>query len=435
MLTRTVGTNLPRWDLAAEAIAVRIRWLGLILGYVYVNFGTESPDRLALNWILSIGLIYTTVDTVFSWQERVFLGRYPIAISIMEAIFISMLAYFDGDLEGPFRFYYLLSLICCAIRHPRSITVATCGLDCISYITLACFIPHPSNSRFPVIWMIALLGWVTWAASAMAKLWRTLGEHLSELNEVLLEQQAHLESRIAEGTRELQETQAQLMHQDKMAGFGLLAAGIAHEVGNPLTGISTVVQMLERRDCDQYTREKLGLVDGQLSRIQKILRELIDFSRPANPDRSWFTVHDMTDQAMQIAKYYRGIKSRTMKFDVPLDLPHLHGVKDQLVQVVFNLLLNAIDATSKGGTVQLTARSSGNEVILSVQDDGVGIPANVQSRVFEPYFTNKKQGTGLGLFVSRKIITEHCGTIRFLSQTGVGTTFEVHLPAATTVLS
>src|SRR6185503_9941196 len=102
-------------------------------------------------------------------------------------------------------------------------------------------------------------------------------ERMLSLNSALREHQAKLESRIDDRTRELQETQAQLMHQDKMAGFGLLAAGIAHEVGNPLTSISTLVQMLQRRDCDAYIHEKLGLVNGQLSRIQGTLRELMNF--------------------------------------------------------------------------------------------------------------------------------------------------------------
>src|SRR5207253_8169789 len=133
---------------------------------------------------------------------------------------------------------------------------------------------------------VVVLVWVTWAAGAMARMLRRAGAELGALNAALRENQALLETRITERTRELEESQAQVLHQEKMAAFGLLAAGIAHEVGNPLTSISSLVQMLQRRDCGDYAREKLSLVSGQLQRIQTTLRELINFSRPASSERT-----------------------------------------------------------------------------------------------------------------------------------------------------
>jgi two-component system, NtrC family, sensor kinase len=277
--------------------------------------------------------------------------------------------------------------------------------------------------------MIVIMGWVTWASSSLGQLLRRVGERMVSLNAALREHQAKLESRIDDRTRELQETQAQLMHQDKMAGFGLLAAGIAHEVGNPLMSISTIVQVLERRNPDDYTREKLALVGGQLARIQGIVRELTTFSRPASHERSRFAIHEIVDEALNIAKYYKGTKTRTITADVPRDLPVLYGVKDQLVQVVFNLVLNAIDATQKGGRIEVTAARVGDGVEVAVRDDGSGIDPAHRSRVFQPYFTTKKQGTGLGLFVTRKIVSEHGGTVEFESAPGQGTTFRIRLPA------
>src|SRR5207248_4952964 len=132
---------------------------------------------------------------------------------------------------------------------------------------------------------LVILGWVTWASNALARLLKGVGDHLGRLNDALQKSQAELEARVAERTRELNEAQARLLHQEKMAAFGLLAAGIAHEVGNPLTSISTIVQVLGRHDQDHYTREKLELVADQLRRIQGILRELVNFSRPASTER------------------------------------------------------------------------------------------------------------------------------------------------------
>src|SRR5439155_7181043 len=164
---------------------------------------------------------------------------------------------------------------------------------------------------------LVVLGWVTWASDAMALLLKHVGEHLARLNEALRENQAQLEARIAERTSQLQEAQAHVLHQEKMAALGLLAAGIAHEVGNPLTSISSLVQMLQRRDCDSYTHEKLALVSGQLQRLQTTLRELVNFSRPASTERDRLSLPDVLEEALSIAKYYNRTKARVLELRLP----------------------------------------------------------------------------------------------------------------------
>ena len=418
----------PGWELAAEAIAVKIRWFGLVVGGLLANFGPLAPDRAALNAILLLGFAFTATDTLFFARGRVFLKDYPLVISAMEALFIGLLCHFQSGPDSAFRFYYLLSLVCCAIRYSARTTFATCGLDGLSYGLL--FAAQPADRRDPWLFllMLVVLAWVTWAAGAMARLLKRGGEDLRELNRRLRENQALLETRIAERTRELQASQAQVLHQEKMAAFGLLAAGIAHEVGNPLTSISAVVQVLERRDHDAYTRDKLAQVSGQLVRIQATLRELVLFSRPASDQRGRVAIRDVVDEALGIAKYYKGGKNRQISGTVPAGLPPLVGVRDQLVQVVFNLVLNAIDATGKGGRIEVAAEAAGGRVVLTVRDDGVGIPGDVRDRLFRPYFTTKKHGTGLGLFVIRKIVEEHGGSVAVESEPGRGTTFRVELP-------
>jgi two-component system NtrC family sensor kinase len=418
-----------RWELAAEAIAVKIRWFGLVVGFLLVNYGSQSPDTRLLNAILLLGVAFTAVDTLFFLRGRVFLRDYPLLISAMEALFIGLLCHFESGPDSPFRFYYLLSLICCAMRYERRTTFVTCGLDCLSYGFV--YLAHPEGDRHPWLFLLTLviLIWVTWAAGAMAQLLKRVGEETRELNAALRENQAQLESRIAERTRELEESQAQVLHQEKMAAFGLLAAGIAHEVGNPLTSISNVVQVLERRDPDAYTREKLGLVTGQLARIQATLRELVTFSRPASDQRGKAPVREVIDEALGIAKFYKGGKNRSIALIVPEDLPPLVGIRDQFVQVVFNLVLNAIDATGKGGRIVITAVPAKDQIVLTVSDDGTGIDPTHRSQLFRPYFTTKKYGTGLGLFVIRRIVESHGGTVTVESETGRGATFRVTLPA------
>jgi len=424
-----VPTTPPRWELAAEAIAVKIRWLGLILGYVYVNTG-QFEERARLNAILALGLAFTLLDTLASLRGRVFLGRHPLAVSSMEALFIGLLCADTGGLGSRFHYYYFLSLICCALRHPLGVTYLTCGMHCLSVTALYAAQPAATRAPFELVLMVLILNWVTWAAGSLGLLLRRVGDYLAEANTALTDHQARLEERIADRTRELQEAQAQVLHQEKMAAFGLLAAGIAHEVGNPLTAVSSIVQLLERKDLDPAVREKLALAGGQVRRIREILRELNNFSRPSSPQRTRLDPAAVIDEALAIARYAGGAKSRTVTTDVPGDLPAIVGVRGQLVQVVLNLVLNAIEATAKGGTVAISAWEDAGTVMVEVADDGPGIDAAHRARLFQPYFTTKRHGTGLGLFVTRKLLADHGGAIEVFDRTGGGTAFRARLPAA-----
>jgi len=431
MLDRIAPRPLAsRWELEAESIAVSIRWFGLVVGVLLANFG-EAAKPWPLNTMLLLGLGFTALDTFFSIRGRVFLRDFPLAIAAMEATFIGMLCGFHIGLESPFRFYYLLSLICCAIRYSPATTFAACGLDCFSLTVI--FLIEPAERRSWTLYLLTLVivVWITYAAGALARLLKRSGLEREALNAQLLDNQRLLESRIAERTRELEESQARVLHQEKMAAFGLLAAGIAHEVGNPLMGISNIVQLLDRQEHGPYTREKLALVTGQLARIQGILRELTAFGRPASTERSRVSLRDAVGEALSLAKYYKGGQARSIVAELPDDLPSLHGVRDQFVQVVFNLVVNAIDATGKGGTIRVEAERCGSDVVLRVVDDGSGIAPESMPSLFRPYFTTKKHGTGLGLFVLKRIVEAHAGTVEVASTPGRGTAFSIRFPTAT----
>jgi signal transduction histidine kinase len=429
-----ISTVPTGWELAAENIAVKIRWFGLLVGYIFVNVAANSPERRALlNAILSLGAVFTILDTWFSVNGRVFLGKYPLFISFMESLFIALLCYFDEGLSSSFRYYYLLSLICCAIRQSSQITYATCAMHCLSYGLLYVVLPQHARNPTTLALTLVVLVWVTWASNALGLLLKRVGDYLGQLNTALESNKAELEERIAERTRQLQEAQAHMLHQEKMAAFGLLAAGIAHEVGNPLTSISSMVQILQRRDYDPYTREKLGLVSGQLQRIRTTLRELVEFSRPASTVRTHVSLADILDEALNIAKYYKRTRGRIASPSLPPDLPPLYAVRDQLVQVFLNLVLNAIDVTDRDGHIDLsvTARPGGVEVSVRDSGSGSGIAPEHVPKLFQPYFTTKTNGTGLGLFVTRKLIEAHGGMIAFESTPGQGTVFRVSLPVRT----
>ncbi len=418
------------WELAAESITVKIRWFGVVVGYLLVNLldrpaGSHRPE---MNAILTLGAMYALVDTWWSLRGKVFLSRWPLIISLMEAMFIGLLCYFDLGLESPFRFYYFLSLLVCAIRYSGAVTIATFALHSISYGELFFSRGLESKNLATLFVMLVSMGWVTWACTSLAGLLKAAGRRLTQLNLALQHNQAQLEERIQERTGELQQSQALVVQQEKQAAFGLLAAGIAHEVGNPLAAISSLVQMLNRRPNDEYTRERLVMVDDQLRRIQATLRELVDFSRPAATQKSMCDVHELIDAALSIAKYYKRTKGKKIVTGYAERLPLLRVVRDQVVQVFLNLILNAMDATVEGGTIEITTALVAGWIEVSIRDDGHGISPENQTRVFQPYFTTKDTGTGLGLFVSKHIIEKATdGRIELSETSAAGTTFTVFL--------
>jgi signal transduction histidine kinase len=351
----------------------------------------------------------------------------------MESVFIALLCYHDTGLSSPFRWYYLLSLICCAIRYRPTVAWLTFGFHCLSLLALAVVLGFDSGveSGWPLT--ITIMAWVTWASASLAALLKGAGARLEQLNAELEDHRDALERRVAERTDALRASQARSIQQEKMAAFGLLAAGIAHEVGNPLAALSALVQMLQRRQPDAYTAEKLELAAAQLGRIRRTIRELVDFSRPASTAVARFRTAEVVEEALGIAKYYPSTRQRAITTEIARDLPPVRGLRDHLTQVVLNLVLNAVDATDKGGRIRLSGRSSsggeGDWVELTIEDDGRGISLADRCRLFQPFFTTKPHGTGLGLFVSRQIVEEMGGTLSYVTEPGLGSTFTIRLPA------
>jgi PAS domain S-box-containing protein len=222
----------------------------------------------------------------------------------------------------------------------------------------------------------------------------------------------------------------QLMHSQKMESIGTLAAGIAHEVGNPLTSISSIVQVLLRTVSDEFAKDKLGLVQTQVHRITKIIRDLVDFSRPSNYQLQPVEVVKSLTDAVEIVKMGKKAKEITFVTHVRDQIPLLTLVPDQIAQVFINILLNAVDALQgKRGTITTEFVRDDTHVRVTISDDGVGITRENLPKVFEPFFTTKPvgEGTGLGLWVSYGIVRSFRGDITVRSEEGEGTSFTIDL--------
>jgi PAS domain S-box-containing protein len=223
----------------------------------------------------------------------------------------------------------------------------------------------------------------------------------------------------------------QLVHAQKMESIGTLAAGIAHEVGNPLASISSLVQVVQRTIIDEFAREKLGLVESQVHRITKIIRDLVDFSRPSKYQLQPSDLVKILTDAVEIVKMGKKAKQVTFYTHVRQQIPLLSLVPDQIAQVFINILLNAVDALhGKTGTITTDFERDDTRVRVTITDDGAGISPENLSKIFEPFFTTKRvgEGTGLGLWVSYGIIRSFRGDITVTSEPGRGTAFSITLP-------
>lgn len=231
----------------------------------------------------------------------------------------------------------------------------------------------------------------------------------------------------------------QLFHTQKMESIGTLAAGIAHEVGNPLASISALVQVVLRTTDDDFVKDKLGLVRSQVIRISKIIRDLVDFSRPSDYELQAININEGIKEAVEIVKV--GARARDVDFILELDndIPMLPLISDQIQQVFINILINAVDAMmeetdeNKKKQIRISSQLEKEKITLRFTDSGPGIEENNFSKIFEPFYTTKKpgKGTGLGLWVSYGIIKSFQGNIEVESKPGEYTTFNITLPLNT----
>lgn len=240
-----------------------------------------------------------------------------------------------------------------------------------------------------------------------------------------------LEEIVRERTLRLREAQEQMIHKEKIAALGQMAAGVAHEIGNPLSSLSSIVRSFAADPGRDGGREgKLRLMQEQIDRIARIVRELVDFSRPSSFGKSLMHANEALRTAMGIARYderFRGVHVIT---SLDHDIPALKLDGDQLLQVFLNILFNAADAMKGGGILTVTSRRMDRSVVILFGDSGPGIPEDSLSRIFEPFYTTKEvgKGTGLGLSVSFGIIQSMGGSIRASNQAGKGALFTVDIP-------
>jgi len=235
-------------------------------------------------------------------------------------------------------------------------------------------------------------------------------------------------------THTLAETQGQLAQADKLASVGRLAAGVAHEINNPLTGVLSYASLLRKRlDQDASACEDLDVIVRETVRCRGIIRGLLDFARPTAPARKPMDLNEVVRRSVSVVMTQLSLNKVDLSLQLDSSLPEVQADANQIQQVMVNLMLNAADAIGEeGGHIRAITRSASPEAIeFLLEDSGRGIAAEDLPRIFEPFFTTKgNHGTGLGLAVSWGIVEAHGGSLTVQSEPGQGTTFILRLPTA-----
>jgi len=301
-------------------------------------------------------------------------------------------------------------------------------------------------------------------------------ERLKENQESL---ESYLES-LESANKQLKQAQEELIRTEKLASIGRFAAGVAHEVGNPLGAILGYTSILQKEGIDrEESKDYLKRVEREIERINRIVRELLDFARPSQFEIKDVEINKVIESALSLLSYQKNFKDIETQLDMQPDLPMIKGDESQLSQVFINIILNANDAMPNGGILRIQTRthvvenpdvdrlqgiyprrrksdpmesdysrmrkadplavlfkkfSEGDQLVkIRISDTGIGIKKEDLENIFDPFFTTKdpNKGTGLGLSISLRIVESLGGEIRVESEVGKGATFEVYFPVAT----
>ena len=249
---------------------------------------------------------------------------------------------------------------------------------------------------------------------------------------LLAESFNEMSRKMASDIESLRELNEHLIRAEKLAAAGTLAAGVAHEVNNPLASISSLIQILQTRNADPETREQLRLISTQIERITQVLRDMMEFARTRPPQRTLLDINKVVGASLRLASFDKAFQRLRVAQRLDADVPLIPADANQLQQVFLNILLNARDAMPEGGDLSLRTNydREAAEIIVEISDSGAGIAPEHAPHIFDPFFTTKPAGagTGLGLAVSYRIVTAHGGRIEVGPNNGRGTTVRVRLP-------
>jgi signal transduction histidine kinase len=317
------------------------------------------------------------------------------------------------------RLYYLPIIYAAIYFGWRGGLVASTG-------SAVCYVPHIlmawqhdmpdyAMNQYAEIIVFFLVGTVTGVLADMGKKQRMELEATSD--------------ELAKANRDLQDSFEQIKRADRLSAIGQLSASLAHEIRNPLASIDGAANLIESpQTSDEMRKSSLAIIHKETQRLNRLLTSLLDFARPRRPEFQTAEPGRLIDAIISLAGHSAQQKGIAIRKNVPPSAPAFECDPEQMKQVLLNLAINAVQAMSAPGEIVVSARQNGSTVILSVRDQGPGIPVEDIDKIFNPFFTTKEAGTGLGLSVVVQIVTQHGGTVMAERNPDRGMTFSLVIP-------
>lgn len=413
---------------------MRLRWVAcaVIVVVGLLNWGLFGLYERSLLPIVA-GLLLAAFNALMWWMDHklprlherlVLLSTIASVHLVIDLGFLVVLTLWTGGVESPLIGFFMFHMVFASLLQPRTRAYLTAAL---TIATLAAGLWYtgqwpstPRDSLAGIGWGITLIVTVYLANRITRAMYK---------REVARDRQNRRLRNLMDQLRTQHEV---LVHQDKMAAMGQLAAGVAHEITNPLANMDSVLQLIQRNPKSPRP-EMVSALREQVQRINRTVRQLTAFAHPGDGRLELVAVNDVVRASMEMLAYDRRL--RNVKVETLLDEsvgstrmnPHATG------QVLANLLRNALDAMEDVSDPRLVVRTrrSGDDYLIEITDTGGGILPEHQEKIFEPFFTTKSvgRGTGLGLSISVKLMREQGGKIEMTSQPGVGTSFVVRIPA------
>jgi signal transduction histidine kinase len=356
--------------------------------------------------------VLATRVLLFSWGQL-----------LLDFVCLSALSVLTGGAQSPLRGFFVFHMVIASLLLPR---VMAYGAAAVAVLMLGAALyvsgqfPDARREGMLLGGLTVMLFGTVWLANGIVRGLRRQRRRLARQNR-----------RIRRLARALRKQQHAMVQQEKMAVAGRMAAGVAHEIANPLASMDGLLQMMERRP-EKLKPESVSTLREQIGRINRIVRQMTAFARPGDGGREPVDLSMLAGKALDVVRFDPRTKGVKVETEFAIGLPPVRVAPDAIQQVIINLVINALDAMEGGEGAVLTMKTGrdAERVFVEVADNGQGISPAHRKHLFEPFFTTKPvgKGTGLGLSISYSLVREHGGEIVVESEEAKGARFRVTLP-------
>lgn len=435
---------------------IKLRWLAG-LGVIGITF--FSNKVLSINFsvlpIYLVSVIIFIYNLIFLFYGRSFIPKKIDQIGIKSVIrfanvqivvdlfAVALLVHLSGGVENPFIFYFIFHMIISSILLSTTAafyqaTLAVFLFGSICFLEYSGIIPHIYLEGFAEGKLYRNIHYILGTFFVFTSTMYISVYIITSVARKLRRRQRDilvLKEELEEKNKTLLETQEILIQQEKMSSLGQMAASVAHEINNPLTGILIYIRILlknieEKKTEEGSFKDKLTIVERESERMMKIVKNLLGFARQSEPHFKLVDLNEIIEKALSLLEYQAKLQEVTIVKELKQNLPKVNADFEQIQQVFVNIILNGIQVIEKGGILKVTTGTIESKgVFAKISDTGCGISEENMKKLFTPFFTTKEKGkgVGLGLAVCYGIIKRHNGKIEVKSEVEKGTTFTIKL--------